>query len=190
MTFTLTSLCEWNTVKSCGIYWHFGTCKPLVVAMVSKETSHCQKDRRETTEIELVIPEWEWLMVNDMSWLSSVAHRTRILMVYSSEFQFLLHLLTSKTVVYFWPARLLCSFLSKSPSPLFVLVYCLDRCLLITICGLRPAIIFCSIVARLDKYLHGSLSVIFKGTRCGGSVELVFQKHLKPFVMKCEWSDR
>ena len=29
-----------------------------------------------------------------------------------------------------------------------------------------------------------------KGTRCLGSVELVFEKHLKLVVMKCKWLDR
>ena len=41
--------------------------------------------------------------------------------------------------------------------------------------------LFCfSIVLPLEN-----LKIMTKGTRCLGSGELVYEKHLKPFVMKC-----
>ena len=42
----------------------------------------------------------------------------------------------------------------------------------------------------IEVYVGFNILVMVKGTRCLGSVELVFEKCLKPFVMKCIWLER
>ena len=42
---------------------------------------------------------------------------------------------------------------------------------------------------RITVFPQGS-NLKLKGTLCHGSVELVFDKGLKPFVMKCIWLER
>ena len=45
--------------------------------------------------------------------------------------------------------------------------------------------------AGITVLFRGSAGHInIKGTRCLGSDELVYEKRLKPFVMKCIWLER